>query len=232
MARRSSSWRVRCARRAITVAGSRATVRRPFAVFGVPSHAGRSSFALHVGRDQSSHDAERAGVKIDVLPAQTECHAAPHAGVRQPPATAQAVSVERVEEDSQLSAGPGLHLLAVGGSGRVRSLGKVADERLPADRVAQGPVQDCGGLSHRPGAECAVLVVTGEQGAVRRVQLHGSTSVRRSGTSCTAPRRRRPPTRRTPWSQLGQRRLTAPGCKNGRVRTTAGGCPTHLPDAR
>ncbi len=141
---------------------------------GSPDEPGRV-LALDVGGDQGSTDTYELTFDVDVGPSQSERHTSAHAcGGEQPPAASEAVASRGVEEGARLRGGPGSHLSLGPGAGRVGGVRGVARDGLPANGVAERPVQDRGDVGDRPWAELAVLIVACQEVAVPSVEVRGA----------------------------------------------------------
>ena len=154
-----------------------------------PSPLGRLGLAeddLAARGDQGATHRESGCLQIDVLPAQPQGLAAPHAGQsQQVPEAAVALFLGRPKEGLQLRGAPGPHLMgATPQARRVGGIGWIAHQAAPAYRVAQGAVQTAVHVMDRHGGEAtlAVLAPRGgelgieavEGGTAQPLQLHGT----------------------------------------------------------
>ena len=135
---------------------SSVTVRRPFAVLGVPS-IGR---VLH--RDDRLSDRRPPRVEIEVAPAQPEGLTTSHAG-RGEEEVGRADAGRRASRrgTSELLGGPRHRLRApdAAGAWRVGGFGRVADQSAPLHRVLERPVRDGVDVTDRRGDSRPRLVV-------------------------------------------------------------------------
>ena len=128
---------------------------------------------LVVGVGALLGDGERAGIEVDVLPAQPGQLATAHAGVQgEDPQRGEAVVADMAEERGRLVAGPHRQL-GVLDAGRSGAAGRVDRDQVPAHGIGKGAVQHSVGVLHRPdrqraSADAAVV----EQRAVPGLDLH------------------------------------------------------------
>ncbi len=130
------------------------------------------ALAARISRDQRSDDTKRPRGQLDVRPSKPECLAAAHPRCReQPPCAGQPILGDAREESAELARRPGLHLGSRRGPRRIGRIGGVANDRLPADRIAKRPVHDCGDVANRSGRQRTVRVVAREQRRVEVVEV-------------------------------------------------------------